>query len=134
MSNLLRNGSKGDAVKALQEKLVKLGFDVEVDGHFGPMTEKNVRELQRMFGYTVDGLVGEGTEKLVTSQLGYGWSAKAPEAEELALRAQGKTAEADVLKSKREASGAKVATGPAKEAPAKVASAPAKAAPPATKK
>jgi peptidoglycan hydrolase-like protein with peptidoglycan-binding domain len=115
MSALLKNGSKGDAVKALQEKLVKLGFEVEVDGHFGPVTEKNVREFQRVFGYTIDGIVGEGTTKLADAQLGYGWNAKAPDAEERGLRAQGKTAEADALKAKLAAAPAKTATPAAKD-------------------
>lgn len=102
MSKLLKNGSRGDEVKALQEKLVRLGFDLKPDGIFGPGTEKTVRELQRLFGYTVDGLVGEGTTKLVDAQLGYNWNAKAPDATERALRAQGKGAEADAMKAKRE--------------------------------
>lgn len=119
MSNLLKNGSKGDAVSGLQTKLVQLGFELEVDGHFGNVTEKNVRELQRLFGYTVDGIVGEGTTKLIDAQLGYGWNATAPDAEERALRAQGKTAEADLLRAKREAAPAKTATAPAKDIPIK---------------
>ncbi|MBX7191081.1 MAG: peptidoglycan-binding protein [Sandaracinaceae bacterium] len=113
MTNLLKNGSKGDAVKALQTKLVQLGFELEADGHFGPMTEKNVRELQRVFGYTIDGIVGEGTQKLIDAQIGYGWNAKSPDAEERGLRAQGKNAEADALKAKLAGAGAKVASGPA---------------------
>lgn len=134
MSGLLKNGSKGDAVRALQEKLVKLGFEVEVDGHFGPVTEKNVRELQRLFGYTVDGIVGEGTTKLADAQLGYGFNAKAPDAEERGLRAQGKAAEADALKAKREAAPAKGAPVAAKDlGPAKAEAPPAKGAPVAKK-
>lgn len=115
MSNLLKNGSKGDAVKSLQEKLVQLGFDVDVDGHFGPITEKTVRELQRVFGYTIDGIVGDGTTRLVDAQLGHGWNYRSPDAEERGLRAQGKNAEADALKARREAApAAKVpTTGPA---------------------
>jgi peptidoglycan hydrolase-like protein with peptidoglycan-binding domain len=104
MSNILKNGSKGESVTSLQQKLVKLGFDVDTDGHFGPGTEKVVREVQRVFGYTVDGLVGEGTSKLIDAQVGYGWNAKNPDAEERGLRAQGKTAEADALKASRESS------------------------------
>lgn len=115
MSNLLKNGSKGDAVTGLQTKLVQLGFAVEVDGHFGPVTEKNVRELQRLFGYTIDGIVGEGTTKLIDAQIGYGWNASAPDAEERALRAQGKAAEADALAAKRAAAPAKTASAPAKD-------------------
>lgn len=102
MSGLLKNGSKGDAVKGLQTKLVQLGYHLDADGHFGPATEKTVRELQRVFGYTIDGIVGEGTTKLIDAQIGYGWNAGAPDAEERGLRAQGKNAEADALKAKRQ--------------------------------
>lgn len=114
MTKLLKDGSKGDDVKAFQQKLVKLGFDIEADGHFGAKTEAAVKDFQKTFGYTVDGLVGEGTLGLVDKQLGYNWNVKLPEAAELGLRAQGKTAEADVLKAKREAA-AKAPAAPIKK-------------------
>ena len=115
MTKLLKDGSKGDDVKAFQQKLVKLGFDVEADGHFGPKTEAAVKDFQKTFGYTVDGLVGEGTLALADKQVGYNWNAKAPEAAELGLRAQGKAAEADVLKAKREAAAKAPAAAPIKK-------------------
>lgn len=102
MSKLLKNGSRGDEVKALQEKLNRLGYDTKPDGIFGQGTEKIVRDLQTVFGYTIDGLVGEGTTKLIDAQIGYGWNAKSPDAIERGLRAQGKAAEADAMKAKRE--------------------------------
>ncbi len=89
-TNNLRNGSKGDEVKGVQEGLRKLGYEVEPDGHFGPKTEEAVKSLQTLFGYTVDGIAGEGTQKLITSQIGYGWNLKLPNAKELAMQAQGK--------------------------------------------
>jgi peptidoglycan hydrolase-like protein with peptidoglycan-binding domain len=87
---LLRKGSRGADVRQLQEKLGRLGFDLKADGIFGDDTEKAVIQLQSMFGYTVDALVGDGTQRLIDAQLGYGWSAKAPDAAERALAAQGK--------------------------------------------
>jgi peptidoglycan hydrolase-like protein with peptidoglycan-binding domain len=108
MTDLLRNGSRGDAVKELQTNLQKLGFDIEPDGIFGTQTEAIVKKLQTLFGYTVDGLVGEGTKGLITQQLGYKWNAKAPDAQERALRAQGKTMEADKIKSARQSAGGAV--------------------------
>ena len=104
---VIKNGAKGDSVKELQQKLNQLGYTVEADGHFGPLTEKIVKNLQTMFGYTVDGMVGDGTMGLIDAQIGYGWSADAPDAQERALRAQGKGAEADALKAQREAGAAK---------------------------
>lgn len=87
---MLQMGSRGPRVRALQEKLVKLGYEpVKVDGIFGPVTRWAVLNLQAMFGYTVDGLVGEGTERLVEAQVGYGWCVKNENAMLAALKAQG---------------------------------------------
>jgi peptidoglycan hydrolase-like protein with peptidoglycan-binding domain len=90
MSKLLKKGSKGDDVSGLQKQLVQLGYAIDVDGDFGPATEKAVLALQTAFGYDVDGLVGPGTKALVEAQIGYGWNATAPDATDKALRAQGK--------------------------------------------
>lgn len=43
---LLKKGSKGNAVKALQAALNFLGAELDVDGDFGVLTEKEVREFQ----------------------------------------------------------------------------------------
>jgi len=53
---LLKNGSKGDDVKKLQEKL-----GLASDGSFGPGTESKVKEWQSANGLTADGIVGDGT-------------------------------------------------------------------------
>ncbi|AKF03877.1 peptidoglycan-binding domain-containing protein [Sandaracinus amylolyticus] len=89
-TKILKRGMRGDDVRDVQEKLHRLGFDVKADGIFGEETERAVHRLQTLFGYTVDGLVGDGTKKLMDAQIGYGWNAKLPNAQELALRAQGK--------------------------------------------
>ena len=39
------------------------GGGLAVDGDFGPMTERFVREFQRRVGLSVDGVVGPNTEK-----------------------------------------------------------------------
>lgn len=113
MSKLLKNGSRGDDVKDLQQNLAKLGYDVTPDGIFGPNTDAAVRKLQSAFGYTVDGIVGDGTTGLIAAQIGYGWNVRAPDAMEKALRAQGKNAEADAMKATREKGdkGGGIATG-----------------------
>jgi peptidoglycan hydrolase-like protein with peptidoglycan-binding domain len=87
MSKLLRKGSKGEEVKALQTKLQQLGYKIEADGIFGGGTEEAVIALQKAFGYTVDGLVGEGTTKLVDAQIGYGWNVNKEGAAETAAKA-----------------------------------------------
>ena len=88
----LKSGSKGNEVRTLQDGLIKLGFDVDVDGDFGPKTDAAVKTLQGMFGYDTDGIAGEGTQKLVTAQIGHGWNKNLPNAKDLALQAQGKGA------------------------------------------
>ncbi len=57
----LRIGMEGESVTALQENLKKMGFDIDVDGDFGPQTQKAVRQMQEAMGITVDGVVGPET-------------------------------------------------------------------------
>ena len=53
---LLKQGTRGNAVKKLQEKLA-----VGSDGHFGSGTENAVREYQRKNGLIADGVAGPAT-------------------------------------------------------------------------
>jgi putative chitinase len=53
---ILKNGSKGDDVKKLQEKL-----GVEAIGTFGPKTEAAVKSWQKANGLKDDGIVGDAT-------------------------------------------------------------------------
>lgn len=63
---ILRKGSKGNDVIALQTKLNALGLDVGVvDGIYGTNTEKQVKELQNIFGLSVDGIAGKNTFDLL---------------------------------------------------------------------
>jgi peptidoglycan hydrolase-like protein with peptidoglycan-binding domain len=60
---LLKKGSKGSGVKAVQTKLIKLGYNTgSADGIYGTLTEKAVRAFQTDAGITVDGVVGPQTE------------------------------------------------------------------------
>ena len=57
---ILKNGSKGEEVKALQAKL-----GLVADGNFGPGTEKAIKEWQTKNGLTADGIIGPASlEKL----------------------------------------------------------------------
>lgn len=89
MAERIKPGSKGEPVKELQQKLVKLGFTVDTDGIFGPGTKAAVQELQALFGYDVDGDVGEATHKLVDQQVGLGFDVRSTEAVKKAIVAQG---------------------------------------------
>jgi peptidoglycan hydrolase-like protein with peptidoglycan-binding domain len=53
---LLKPGTRGNAVKALQEKLA-----VTADGQFGAGTEKAVRDYQSKNGLKADGMAGPAT-------------------------------------------------------------------------
>lgn len=53
---VLKLGSIGNEVKALQEKL-----NLKADGIFGPLTEEAVKDFQRSNGLEVDGIVGANT-------------------------------------------------------------------------
>jgi len=58
---VLRRGSSGDEVKALQEKLNASGAGISVDGVFGPATEAALRAYQESHDLTVDGIAGPNT-------------------------------------------------------------------------
>lgn len=57
----LRAGHDGPRVVALQAALVAIGYDLPVDGHFGPLTTAAVLDFQTLTGITVDALVGSQT-------------------------------------------------------------------------
>ncbi len=62
LTRMLRLGSQGEDVAALQRALKALGFyTATVDGDFGPITEAAVKAFQRQAGITVDGIVGPET-------------------------------------------------------------------------
>lgn len=54
----LREGSKRIEVELLQWTLNDYGLNTEVDGIFGPQTDRNVRQYQQDKGLVVDGIVG----------------------------------------------------------------------------
>lgn len=67
-TSTLRNGSRGDAVKALQEKLNSLGYNSgAADGIFGVKTEAAVKQFQKAKGLTADGIVGVKTSAALES-------------------------------------------------------------------
>ena len=61
---MLKCGDSGASVKALQEKLIALGYscgDKGADGDYGSATENAVRNFQRKNGLVVDGIAGQKT-------------------------------------------------------------------------
>lgn len=61
MTQTLTNGSKGLAVRRLQEQLNTHGAKLFVDGSFGDETERAVRAYQLKIGLVSDGKAGEKT-------------------------------------------------------------------------
>ena len=53
---IVKRGIRGDAVKAIQEKL-----ELEADGIFGSQTEAAVKNFQTSKGLQADGIVGPAT-------------------------------------------------------------------------
>lgn len=53
-------------VKWLQTRLKELGYELAVDGSFGPDTRRKVKEAQKRFHIAVDGYVGPATCKALT--------------------------------------------------------------------
>ncbi len=55
------NGDRGEAVHHLQSLLRRLGYRIEADSIFGPLTENAVRDFQRSHDLAADGIVGPRT-------------------------------------------------------------------------
>jgi len=65
----LRNGSQGEKVWKLQERLKALGYyQDEVDGQFGPGTREAVIAFQKANGLDADGMAGEETQRVLYSE------------------------------------------------------------------
>ncbi|SFR90178.1 Peptidase family M23 [Dyella sp. OK004] len=69
--SVVRHGSQGETVRALQRELAELGYEgrdgkpLKDDAHFGPDTRHAVEAFQRTNGLKIDGLAGPQTlEKL----------------------------------------------------------------------
>lgn len=59
---VLKQGSSGQAITTLQQKLKALGFDPKgTDGNFGPGTRKAVIAFQQSKGLQADGIAGPAT-------------------------------------------------------------------------
>lgn len=66
--NILRVGSSGPEVKALQEELQKLGFNLGkwgADGKYGAATSLAVRDFQARYGLEEDGVWGQASADML---------------------------------------------------------------------
>lgn len=60
-TNVLRYGDKGDAVRAMQKRLVELGYLTSADGIYGTKTYNAVVAFQKRNSLTADGIAGKMT-------------------------------------------------------------------------
>lgn len=68
--SILKRGSKGENVIALQQDLAALGYPCgAVDGKYGLNTETAVRKFQADHGLTVDGIAGPATQTAIADCL-----------------------------------------------------------------
>lgn len=67
----IKRGSKGYYVQALQAYLNKKGYNLTIDGDFGPNTEAALKDYQQKNGLTVDGIAGPNTWGHILSQPDY---------------------------------------------------------------
>ena len=76
---VLRSGSQGDEVVALQERLKELGYlSGEADGQFGPTTKEAVQRFQSQHGLSADGIVGEETREILYSDSAEPYATQTP--------------------------------------------------------
>ena len=69
-SSLLKQGTKSEAVRTLQQNLKTLGYYTgSVTGNFGPLTKEAVYSFQKANGLSADGVAGEKTLAAISSKL-----------------------------------------------------------------
>lgn len=66
---VLRRGSRGQAVLALQHDLAALGYRLDADGAYGPGTAEAVRRFQEDHRLPADGIAGPQTRAAVAKAL-----------------------------------------------------------------
>lgn len=57
----VKKGAKGNVTRLIQERLVSVGFSLNVDGDFGTNTKEKVKKFQKNRNLTQDGIVGPNT-------------------------------------------------------------------------
>lgn len=65
----LKIGATGASVVALQQLLIKIGYQIAPDGSFGPKTQSAVEDFQKKNGLNVDGIVGQFTQEKLQSAI-----------------------------------------------------------------
>ncbi|RTL99764.1 hypothetical protein EJV44_04595 [Ancylobacter aquaticus] len=58
-----------ETTRLLQNQLVQLGYDIKIDGRYGPATTGAIVAFQKANGLTADGIAGELTSAAITARL-----------------------------------------------------------------
>ncbi len=66
---VLKYGDVGDRVKLYQDKLKRAGYQIDVDGSFGPAMLSVVKQFQADNNLTIDGYLGPDTQKTLNAIL-----------------------------------------------------------------
>lgn len=64
----LQVGDQGHLVTVLQQRLVNAGYTIDIDGDFGPATERAVMQLQLQNFLVIDGVAGPKTQAILLGQ------------------------------------------------------------------
>jgi hypothetical protein len=83
---LVKQGDQGVEVYAVQHLLQDHGYNLGVDGIFGPQTRARVEDFQAQKGLTQDGIVGPQTWGALIVQVAQGSSGQAVRAVQLLLK------------------------------------------------
>jgi peptidoglycan hydrolase-like protein with peptidoglycan-binding domain len=92
---IVKSGSRGFVVRALQQLLNARGYRVSVDGRFAAQTKSVVQRFQRAKGLSVDGLVGGQTWEVLVPTLRRGTRGPAVRTVQELLRVQGRKVQVD---------------------------------------
>lgn len=66
----IKLGSSGELVRKWQVLLINsLDIDIETDGQFGPITERQTKEWQTLHGLVADGIVDDDEYNMISSLL-----------------------------------------------------------------
>ena len=66
-SKVIKKGMKGNEVKWLQWAIKKAGFNISIDGSFGPATLAALKKAQAKWGLVADGFAGPATQAKIKS-------------------------------------------------------------------
>jgi len=66
-------GQQGEHIKDLQRNLNSLGYSVDIDGGYGPITTSLIRDFQTKRNIDIDGNCGPQTQAEIAAALSEGW-------------------------------------------------------------